>query len=239
MDQPGQNSWLQLLDVAAETFKVLARNKMRGGTGLSTEQWYDLAADTAERVTPRRDVALIALMRARPALLSRPLDDDARSLAEAAYTLFRDALRDELSGRLNSLRADLMHAPKVIVAAEAHQQLKEFVQTNADWELFAPRVEEVFMLQMEEDFQRGVLPELGRDPRRVIAYIGAFARESLPEGADEILSLIASAPPILVREPAPGQTFEACATLTLEEAVGEHLVDRFKLFWERQWAAAA
>jgi hypothetical protein len=239
MQTVSKDGWNELLDTAAQTFKVLARAKLRSGKPLTTDHWYDLAAETAERATPRRDVAIIAVFQARPMLLSRALADDARTLAEAGFLLIRDALRDELSGRLNSLRAEVMSGRPLEDLLEATRQLRLFSQAHPDWELFAPRLDEAFELRMQEDHRREVLPKLGREPEVIAAYLTAYAREVLPEGLDETLALIASAPGIACRPALPAASFETSATLTLEEGVVEHLAGVLKRFWERQWAADA
>ena len=239
MESLSQAGWNELLDIAADTFKVLARNKLRTGKPMAVDQWFDLAAETAERATPRRDVAIIAVLQSRPMLLSRALADDARSLAEAAFLLIRDSLRDELSGRLNSLRAEVTSGRPLDDPHAATRQLRLFGQAHPDWEVYVPRLEQAFELRMQEDLRREALPKLGRDPEVIAAYLTAYAREVLPEGLDETLALIASAPEIACRAPVPAPSFETSATLTLEEGVVEHLVGVFKRFWELQWASAA
>jgi hypothetical protein len=231
MSVKSASSWNQLVDLACESFKVLARNRKRSGTLMVIEEWFDIAAETAERTTPRRDVALMAALQSFPSLLERPLEEEVRTLAEGVFIQVRRALEDELVGRINSLKADVMSERNNALPEEGQEELKHRMRVS--WELFAPWLEQAFELTMERDLGEGRLPDLIRDPAAVGAYIEAFAHDAAPEDLDDVLRLLASSPALAGRPAVPSQTFEGCATRTLEEALGEHLVDVFRRFWKR------
>lgn len=239
MNIGSQLSWNQLLDESFETFKSIARTRLRAGEILTLDAWYDIAAKAAEQTAPRRELAIAAVLQSQPALMARPLVEERGSLAETAFVLIREALRDEIAGRMNSLQAQVTRGR---AAAAPHkdevQALKEDAQAQASWDLFAVRLDEAFSTRLASDLAGELLPDPESDPEAAAGYIEAFLREVMPEDLQVIVALLASSPTLAVRPPAEAQTFEGCATFTLEEAIAERLTDLFRQFWEQRGASA-
>jgi hypothetical protein len=234
MKTGSQLTWNQLLAEAFETFKILARNRLRGGEMVMADEWYDIAAEAAERATPRREVRLLEVLLSQPALMARSPGEETGSLGEAAFVLVREALQDEIAGRMNSLQAEVVHGRNVPLAPESDQALKDATHAHPAWEAFTPRLEEAFMLRVKHDLAADMLPRLHTAPEAVARYIDSFAREAMPEDLDEIVALIASSPALAARPPAAARTFEGCASQVLEEAIAEHLADLYKRLREEQ-----
>ncbi|MEK0085014.1 hypothetical protein [Benzoatithermus flavus] len=229
-----QLTWNQLLDEALETFKAMARTRLRAGELLTLDAWYDIAAKAAEQTAPRRDVAIAAVLQSQPSLMSRPLIEERGSLGETAFVLIREALRDEIAGRMNSLQAQVTRGQATAPAEDRVRALKEDPQAQASWELFAVRLDEAFLWRLARDAGTELLPDPEADPEAAATYIEAFLKEVMPEDLQVIVTLLASSPTLAVRPPAEAQTFEGCASFTLEEAIGERLADLFRQFWEQQ-----
>jgi hypothetical protein len=234
MKTRSQLTWNQLLAEAFETFKVLARNRLRGGEMMTTDKWYDMAAEAAERATPRRDVRLLEVLQSQPALMARSPGEATGSLGEAAFVLVREALQDEIAGRMNSLQSEVVHGRNVPHAPESGRALRDATHAHPDWESFKPRLEEAFMLRVKRDLAADMVPRLDTAPEAVARYLDSFVHEVMPEDLDEIVALIASSPALAVRPPAVARTFEGCASQLLEEAIAEHLTDLYKRLWEEQ-----
>jgi hypothetical protein len=239
MNAGPQLTWNHLLDEAFETFKAIARTRLRGGELLTLDAWYDIAAKAAEQTAPRRDPAIAAVLLSQPVLLSRPLVEERGSLGETAFVLIREALRDEIAGRMNSLQAQVMRGRGGAEPRDELRALREDPQALQSWELFAVRLDEAFMARLAGDFGGELLPDLETDAEAATVYIEAFLKEAMPEDLHEIVTLLASSPSLAVRPPAEARTFEGCASFTLEEAMAERLTDLFRQFWEQQRAPVA
>jgi hypothetical protein len=234
MKTGSQLTWNQLLAEACETFKVLARNRLRAGEMITTDEWYDIAAEAAERATPRRDTRLLEVLQSQPTLMARSPGEATGSLSEAAFVLVREALQDEIAGRMNSLQAEVVHGRNVPLAPASSRTLKDGVHAHPDWESFKPRLEEAFLLRVKRDLAADLVPRLDTAPEAVARYLDSFVREAMPEDLDDIVALIASSPELAVRPPAAARTFEGCASQLLEEAMAEHVADHYKRLWEEQ-----
>jgi hypothetical protein len=234
MQTGSQLTWNQLLDEALETFKVMARSRLRAGDLLTLDAWHDIAAKAAEQTAPRRDVTIAAVLHSQPALLARPLVEERSSLGETAFVLIREALRDEITGRMNSLQAQVTRGRAAPAAEDGVRALKDDLQAHDSWDLFALRLDEAFLARLASDLEADLLPDPEADERAATAYIEAFIREIMPEDLHAIVTLLASSPSLAVRPPAEAHTFEGCASFTLEEAIAERLADLFRQFWDRQ-----
>jgi hypothetical protein len=233
MKTGSQLTWNELLAETCEIFKVLARNRLRASGLIPTDEWYDIAAEAAERATPRRDIRLLEVLHSCPALMTRPLAEGGGSLGETVFLTIREGLQDELAGRLNSLQEEVVRGRGVPPAARSVQALKESAHAHRSWDLFMPRLGEAFALRLESDEASGSLPNPDTEPEAAARYIESFMQEVVPEDLDDILALMASSPTLALRPPAATQTFEGCASQTFEEFIAEWLTDTFKERWER------